>query len=87
MTTELLAVLVAASLVLSVFVSRKVSDMSQSTDALAGAVASLTVQVAAVAVAVGALKANQADPADTAKVDQAVSDVQAAVGALAAAIA
>jgi len=61
-------------------------SMSQSTDTLFAAVSDLSVQVTAVAAKVAELKATQANPSDTAAVDKAVTDIQAATAALKAAI-
>lgn len=62
--------------------TRRVSSMSDSTNALFSALSDLSVQVAAVSAKVAELKASQPDPAEAAAVAKAVTDIQAATAAL-----
>jgi hypothetical protein len=57
----------------------KVIDMSQLVDDLVAAVAEIGVAVNALEVVVTDLKSKIADPADTAKLEQALADLKAAV--------
>lgn len=58
--------------------------LQDSVAALTAAVASLAQQVVATQAEIAALKANQADPASIAAIDQATADVTTQTGALAA---
>ncbi len=83
-----LLLLVASYLLFSTFfLHQRIRSMSASTDALSTAVAALTAQTSTVVIAIAELRAApKADPADTAAVDKAATDIIAAVASLQAAI-
>lgn len=66
--------------------SKKVSQMSASTDSLASAVASLSDATVRAVAKINELRAGQSDPVTTAAVDKAVLDLQTATAALVSAV-